>query len=231
MEFTKARTPDAATKIIKSAKFPFNIIADKYDYIEFPKLYESNFSSWVNKRLKSFNKTIEPDALQLLLSHTNPTLRDIDNELSKLILYIEKRKSISSEDVSFITGTSRNFNVFELQKAVGKKDLGTAINIVENMLKNDRAEMLILSNLTKYFLTLFKLCEEVIKTKDSKVLAQKVGVHPFFINEYLYSLRLYKTKEIENAFIYLNESDEILKSSSINSVFVLQKMLINILGA
>lgn len=227
----KAKSEDGVKKIISSAKFPFNLIAEKYDFIEFPKLYESNFSSWITQRLKAHNKTIEPDAMQILLNHTNPTLRDLDNEISKLLLYIGQRKDITTDDITFVTGTSRNFNVFELQKAVGKKETGKAINIAENMLQNDRVEMLIISNLTKYFLTLFKLCEEAGKVQDSKILAKNVGVHPFFIKEYLQSLKLYKVNEIEKAFVFLNEADEILKSSSINSVFVLQKMLINITGS
>lgn len=218
-----------AEKILSTAGFPYNILLNKYEWIEFPRVYENQYSSWVSRRLKSFGRTISEDAADLLILHTNPSLRDISGEIEKLLIYVGERKEITVDDISFLVGENREFNVYELQKAVGRRNLSQAIKITENMLAVDRKEMLIMTVLISFFTSLFKLIEESAFTTDKFVLAGKLGVSPMFVGDYLDALRLYSQKEIESAFDIMTETDTILKTSSTDSLYVIEKMLISII--
>ena len=216
-------------KPVKTVPFPYHIIFEKYEYIEYPVVYESKYPDWVLRRCQKYGKEITPDAIELLIAQTTPSLRDLNNELLKILLYIGEKNQITTKDVSFIAGASRVNNVFELQKAVGKRQLSKVLNIIENMLSSERLEMLIITMLTRYFIILFKLIEEKGKAQNQYQLAGKAGVSPYFINEYLDALNNYSPKEIENSFLELCRADEELKSSSTSSIYILQKMLINII--
>ncbi|MFH1051505.1 MAG: DNA polymerase III subunit delta [bacterium] len=218
-----------AEKILSGAGFPYSILLNNYDWIEFPKVYDNQIPSWVTKRLKSFGKNISPEAASMLVIYTNPNLRDLSSEIDKILLYIGDRKEINADDINFLIGENRDYNVYELQKAVGKRDLPLALKILENMLSTDRKEMLIMTVLINYFTALFKLIEESVTYPDRYKLAGSLGVNPMFVPEYLAVLKVYSPEEIENAFQHLTETDKMLKSTSTDSIYVMQKMLIKIM--
>lgn len=218
-----------AEKIISSSGFPYHTILTNYDWIEFPKVWENQLSSWVVKRFKSKSKNISPEAASILVMHTNPNLRDLASEIDKILLYIADRKEITVEDITFLIGENREFNVYELQKAIGKRDLPLSLKILENMLSTDRKEMLIMTVLINYFTALFKLIEESVLNPDRYKLAASLGINPMFVSEYLATIKLYTPEEIEKAFQALTESDAALKSTSTDSLFIMQKMLIKIM--
>ena len=224
---TKSSKPDA--KPSKSSKFPYDLIFSNYEFIEFPKIYESNFSSWLSDRAKKFGKTIEANAIDFLITQTNPTLRDLDNELQKLLIYCSKEDKITYFDVTFVVGASRNYNVYELQKAVGSRNLARTLSIIENILGTERAEMLIMTVITKYFAVLWKMQEFDLNAMNDYELASKIGVNPYFVKDYKSSARNYSSDDIENAFRKLCETDEKLKSTSTDSIYLLQTTFIEIM--
>jgi DNA polymerase-3 subunit delta len=217
-------------KKIDTTKFPFNTLTKKYDSVEFPMIWESDFPKFIVNTLKAQGRTIEQSAIELLVNQTSPNIRSIKNELEKLIIFSDTKLFITYEDVINITGVSRNFNVFELQKSIGRRDIDKSIEIIVNMLSYDRQEVLILTIMTRFFISLLKLYELSVTIKDKYVLAPKIGVSPYFLNDYLSSLNLYSIKDIENAIILISEIDLKLKSTSTNGVVLLETLLVNILS-
>ena len=220
----------AAEKKLKNAKFPFNEIFQKADWIEFPKVWDNQLPDWVKHRIKRLGKSINNEAVEVLITQTPQNLRDLDNEIRKLDTYTQSNENIILDDVNFVVGASRQYNVFELQKAVGQKDLKNSLTILKNMLSHSRQEMLILAVLTKYFTVLWKLLETPSSTNKFQ-LASELGVNPYFVDEYRAALRNYKPRELERAFHSLIEADHSIKTSSGSSMFIMQKMVMDILGA
>lgn len=217
-------------KILKSAKFPYDIILQEHEWIEYPRMYESGFPAWIKHKAKELGKSITSDAVEFLIAQTEQNLRDLNNELEKTVIYVQDKKKIELSDVSFVVGASRKYNVFELQKSIGRKDISHSLKIIEKMLSTERQEMLILTIIARYFVVLWKLLELAGKNKNNFELAREIGVSPFFVNEYLDALGRYKPAEIENALIILNQTDEKLKSSSQDSIYTIQKMALDIMN-
>ncbi|MDA3844065.1 MAG: DNA polymerase III subunit delta [Candidatus Kapabacteria bacterium] len=218
-----------AEKTIKNAKFPYGEILREYEWIEFPKVYESDFPRWAIAKIKKAGKEISSEAAQLLTAHVNPVLRELNNEVDKLLLFCKDKDEITVDDINELVGSSRKHNVFELQKSIGQRNLPKSLDILENMLSTDRQEMLILTMLTRYFTTLWKLIEASYNESNQYKIAGAVRVAPFFVPEYLAALRKYRYDEIDNAFFALAEADETLKTTSTDSIYVMQKMLIKIM--
>ncbi len=224
-----ASNTEAAKRKISATKYPYNILLSKYYWMEFPKLYESEFPKWISSRIKAKGKQINIEAAQLLASQSEQNLRDISNEIEKLIIYTEGRNSIDIGDVASLSGANREFNVFELQKSVGKRSLNSSLNILFNMLDADKQEILIVTMLTRYFTILWKLIEESRQIFNDYQLASKIGVSPFFVPEYKAALRNYTAYEIDNAFLALADADLRLKTSSADSLAIMQNLLIEII--
>jgi DNA polymerase-3 subunit delta len=129
----------------------------------------------VKKRVNSFNKEIREDACEFLVSQTNQSLRDLSNEVDKLIAFTDNRDRIILDDIAAVTGSSRKYNVFEFQKQVAKRNFKQAALILEKMQKNEQQEILIVSILTKFFITLFKLIEKSSAGNNYQI-AEQVGI-------------------------------------------------------
>lgn len=223
-------TKSFSTKI-KSLKSPFSDIVQKFEWIEYSKVWDNQFAQWIRNRLKTKNITIGDAALQLIISNTNPNLRDISNEIDKLIIYTNGRKNIEEADVIASTGVSRKYNVYELQKAVGAGNIIKSLEIADNLISNDKAEMLIITVLTRYMMALFKLFEFSNVSEANKYeVAGIIGTNAYFLNEYKNALSSLGIGRIEKSFSHLAQADTDLKSLNIDSKNIIQKMIINILS-
>ncbi len=111
----------------KKLNFPFDILIEKYPWFEFAKVWPSEYPKWIENRVQSLGMKISPQATELLISRAGDSLRSLANELNKLHIYLEHKDIISLEDVIEVTGSSKESTVFDLQKAVGNKNLTLSI--------------------------------------------------------------------------------------------------------
>jgi DNA polymerase III subunit delta len=220
----------ATEKQISKLKFPFHHLFNKYEWIEFPKIWEDKFPMWAKSRFRQAGINANEEACQVLVSSINPTLWDLKNEIDKLIIYLDDRKDLTAKDVYFIVGTNRSYNAFELQKAIGQKNMAKSIYILENILKDDKSkDVLILATMSRFFIILFKLLEESAGNNNNYVLAGKVGVFPNFVPEYLSAMRKFGPRGINQALLAIVEAEEKIKSTTINKLYLLTNLLIKII--
>ena len=210
------------------AKAPYDIIVEHAASTQFKKVYDRDLPSWTATRIRGRGKEIAPDAPELLVGYPGASLRVISNEIEKLFTFVENRKKISIEDVRAVVGASKVYNVFELQKAIGAKNIELAIEISERMLGAGEPPQLILTMLTRYFTILWRLSEIRMRTKDQNEMARSLAISSFFLNEYLAALSRYPMPHIRNAFEALLGADLNLKSSNTDPALVLQLMVMSI---
>jgi DNA polymerase-3 subunit delta len=193
--------------------------------------YDWQIPSWIAKRVKERGKDITGDACKLLQAYVGNSLRDLENEITKLLIFVgDDKKVIDVEDVKQVVGLSRSFTVFDLQKAIGERNLQLAITIVERMLQVGEFPPVILTMLTRYFTMLWKLYELKKVESDPKKLANSLQISQYHIKEYLYHLSKFKEAEIKNAFKYLIEADELIKTSPVDEKVVLSQMIYKIIA-
>lgn len=208
--------------------FPFNIILDKYTWFEFPKVWADNYPKWISDRLSKYGIKAPPEAIELLNSMAGDSLRNLNNEIEKLIIYLGDKKSITVKDIMGLTGLSKDNTVFDLQRAIGEGNLSKSINILTKILSVDRQEMLILSILQKFFLILLKL-SELNLNENKYTLASQTGVSPYFFDDYISAAKKYKFLQIVSALQAIQDADEQLKSSGGDNLAIMLNMLIKII--
>ncbi|MFA7325551.1 MAG: DNA polymerase III subunit delta [Candidatus Kapaibacterium sp.] len=197
-------------------------------YVEFPKLYDNEIPDWIVKRALKYKKEIDIQTANLIALSCN-SIREIDSELDKLNVYLGSKNHITIDDVEEIVGINKENNVFELTKSVGIRDLDTSLRITDNLLMHSNQSVLILITLTRYFLTLFKLIDEKKVTSNKFQLAGKVGVNPYFIDEYIRSLSKYSPSDVERSIYLLSKADEELKSTSTDNKYLMFRTLTDII--
>jgi len=235
------RSPAPSTVLVMSAagsdfvtrgkaKAPYDQLVDTATSVQFKKIYDRDIPSWVASRVRSRGREVTPDAVELFVAYVGSTLRVLDNEIEKLFTFIEDRKRITADDVRAIVGTSRVYNVFELQKAIGARNMELSMEIAHRMIDAGESEQMILAMLVRYFTILWRLTELRARTKDNAELARAVGISSFFVNEYLAAAKRYPLPRIRNAFEKMLETDVTLKTSRVDARLAVELMVLDIVG-
>jgi DNA polymerase-3 subunit delta len=179
------------------------------------KLYDNQLPEWTEELVHSKELAISQKALLLLVDHIGNDLSRIENEIDKISINLDKRKTITEGDVEQYVGVSKDFNVFELQAALATKNLAKAIQIIQYFEANPKAApiQLILPSLYSFFSKVFMIYG--LNTRDEKTIASSLGVNPFFIKDYIKATNIYTYPDVEKLILLL--SDYNLKSIGINN--------------
>ncbi|MBO9660495.1 MAG: DNA polymerase III subunit delta, partial [Chitinophagaceae bacterium] len=204
----KDKKVDGRTKFAK-------VLKEKGVFISTKKIYDSQLPDWTQELLRSKQLTISPKGLALLIDHIGNDLSRIENEIEKISVNLGSRKNITEDDIEEFVGVSKDFNVFELQAALAKKDLTKSIRIIQYFESNPKAApiQLILPSLYGFFSKVFMVFGA--GTQDEKAVASAIGVSPFFVKDYLHASRIYDYTGVERVLLLLHQYN--LKSIGVNA--------------
>jgi DNA polymerase-3 subunit delta len=178
-------------------------------------LYDSKIPAWIDSLISDKGYRISQSATMMLAEYLGNDLSKIANEVDKLVLNIAAGQEITLELVQNNIGISKEYNVFELQAALGKKDVFKVNQIVNYFEANPKANpiVLVLGNLNNFFSKV--LAFHYVKDRSQQNLARELGVNPFFVKDYEQAARSYDYGKTMRIISYLREYD--LKSKGVDS--------------
>ncbi|MCP4313118.1 MAG: DNA polymerase III subunit delta [Bacteroidetes bacterium] len=175
---------------------------------ESKKLYDNQVPGWISGYASKKKYKIELKAAALLGEFLGSDLSKIANEIDKLIIAIGKEsRNITPGDVEKNIGISKDYNQFELQNALGKRDVVGANRIINHFAANEKKYPLPMTTgfLYSYFSKLLLI--HYAKDKSEQGVATLLKVHPFFAKDYLASARQYKAGTLVNIISLLRTYD------------------------
>ncbi len=195
-------------KTIDRRKKLYKAINKQGVYMESKPLYENKIPDWIINYLKTQKLGIEYKAVQMITDHIGNNLQRIVNELDKVIFTAVPGTSITVDDVEKNIGISKEYNAFEFQKALGNKDIYNANRIVNYFIENEKSNsiQIIVGFLVAYFRKVLTYHTIENRNNESEV-AQKLGVSPFFVKDYLTAGRNYPLQKAVLVLSMLREYD------------------------
>lgn len=190
-------------KVDGRSKFA-KVLKEKGEMLTTKKLYDNQLPEWTSELVQSKGFSIQQKALLLLVDHIGNDLSRISNEIDKLAINLGSRKSITEDDVERYVGVSKEYNPFELQNALAKKDLVKAIRIINYFEANPKAASIqfVLPTLYNLFSKTYMMFGQNLN--DEKIVAQTIGVSPFFVKDYIATAKNYGMQGVDNALLLLN---------------------------
>jgi DNA polymerase-3 subunit delta len=89
---------------------------------------------FVNQRVAQAKKTMEPQAREMIVFRAGDELRGLQQELDKLLLFVGERPVIRATDVEAIMADRGEGWIFDLTRAIGDRDAGTALAQLSRLL-------------------------------------------------------------------------------------------------
>lgn len=204
----KYKTLDKRKKFTKE-------LAKKTVLFESKKLYDNQIPDWIQNYLSKHNYSIHPKAAFLLSEYLGADLGKITNELDKLMLIIEKGQKITSDIIEHNIGISKDFNNFELNNALGKRDVLKSNLITKHFAANPKDNPLVVTIGVLFGFFQKTLLYHTLKDKSKNNVASTLKVNPFFVKDYELAARNYPKGKLVKIISYLREYD--LKSKGVNN--------------
>jgi len=200
-------------KKLHAGKKLVSVIKKKGVLFESKKLYENKIPNWIQQFINAKGYAIGFKGAQMLAEFLGNDLSKISNELDKLCLIIKKGAEITPQLIEENIGISKDFNNFELQSAIGNKDIKRAFTIIKYFGENPRNHPIVvtIALLYSFFSKVLKYHSLDVKSQASKTL----GVNPYFIKDYQTAARNYPMKKVSAIISSIREID--VKSKGVGS--------------
>ena len=202
----KVDTRKSFAKTLAKNKMLF--ISDKIRDYEVPK--------WIEQELRNLKFQAKPNIPAMLSEYLGTDLSRISNELNKLKMILKEGEIIDEKIIETHIGISKDFNVFELIKALGKKDEATALRIAHFIGKSPKNNpfVMMIGNIYNFYSNLIVF--HTLAGQSPQIQATTMGVNPYFIKDYAEAARFYNLKHCTRIISILREFD--LKSKGLGAI-------------
>jgi DNA polymerase III subunit delta len=184
--------------------------------------YDSNnLLRWLDNELRNRNIIMDQKSRTYFVNNVELSYQAAENELEKLFLFTHGKKTYTLADLETTLGVWKGNDVYDLQRALGKKELKLSQNVLQNMLITEDARnisVMIVSMLTRYFLLLWKIQIYRMRSYSEPEITQNHLSEVFYLfrDEYIKASRNFSYSSIKQIFSLLLKADTDLKSLNLD---------------
>jgi len=174
-------------------------------------MYEDKIPAWIKSYYADRKYKITPNACIMLADYIGNDLSRIANETEKLLINLKAGEEVNEDLIEKYVGISKEFNVFELQKALGKKDIYKANQIINYFDSNPKKNPIIpiIALLFSFFSKLLLVHGSDDKSEGG--VARALGVNPYFAKDYLQGAKVYPAQKVAAIIHDLRKADMMSK--------------------
>ena len=203
----------------------------KFNYIfEAKELKGKTLLKWLIKHVDAKGKNISEENAQMLIDISGESRNMLESQLEKIITFMNAEKEITFEHVQALSTHLKQYTIFDLQNAIGKKEKDKAILIAFNLLDNGAEPVFIVAMLTRYFTGISRVGELTKMKVPTQQAARIVGTHQFYYKDYQQARTLYSDTDLLNVFRALLNADLSIKTTSANDKNIITILLSEILA-
>ena len=175
--------------------------------LESNKLYENQVVIYTLDKTARLQYKIENKAVLMLLEFLGTDLGKIWNELEKLMIVLPQGSTITAKDIEENIGVSKDYNIFELRKAIGDRDVLKANKIVNYFGMNQKTHhiTMTIAALNSFYTQL--LIYHGLQDKSKNNVARMLKVNPFFADDYIKAGKNIPMRKVSQNIGYLREAD------------------------
>ncbi len=191
------------------------ILGEKFVLFESKKIREDQMPAWVIQYGAGKGLKIDEKAAALLVEFLGNDIGKAVSEIEKLKLVLPAgSKNITPDVIEKNIGISKEFNNFELSKALAFRDVLKANRIIRYFASNPRNNpaVVTLATLFSYFVKV--LTFHALKDKSRDNAARALGISPFFLIEYQRAAATYPLGKTKAIISMIREYDFKIKGGS-----------------
>ena len=175
-------------------------------------------SAWIIRRAKAeYDAAIEPSAAAALALLTGDDLRRADNELVKLVNYVEGQRAITDDDVAALTPYVPEANIVRMVEAIAEGRGSLALELLHRLLAEKSEDPFrIYGMIVRQFRLLLLAKEHLAGGGAPSGVAAAAGVAPFVAQILVRQVAAFSLEDLEHIYRSLAETDFRMKTGQID---------------
>lgn len=203
----------------------------KNDYLfEAKELKGKHLLDWLISEVERRDKKISSENAGLMIDMVGENKQLLELQLDKIFLFLGDDYEITLEMITSLSTKLKEYSIFDLQNAIGKKNKELALKYAYNLLDKGNDLVMIVAMLTKYFTGLARVSELISTNVNEYQAARIVGTHPYYYKDYIEARRRYPDKDIIEAFRALLKADLTNKTTQTNQKTIAAVLIAEIIN-
>ncbi len=180
---------------------------------------------WITDRVKKKRGEIEMAAAEELAAFVGNDLRLLDQELDKLITYVDGARPITRADVHLLVSYVQQANVFEMVDALGRRDGEQALRLLHRLLDGGEHPLSLLGMIVRQFRIMIQVKDLAERGVPPAKIGAQLGLHPFVAEKGLRQAHSFSMKQLETIYRKLLETDLTIKTGQMEPVLALDMLV------
>lgn len=196
---------------------PFASLYEKNFIFEANELKGNDLSGWIVKNAARNGKSISTENALALIDIVGENRSLIEMQMQKIFSYLGDNKEVTLEIIRSLSSRLKQFNIFDLWNAIGKRNKARSLEVALNIMGQDdesKQALYTIAMLTKYFMSLAQIPELEKENTNEFAKAKSIGTHPYFYKDYVRASSYFNEKRLKNIFQSLMEADMTMKSTA-----------------
>jgi len=208
---------------------PFKTLSENEFLFEAKELKGKNLIDWLMSIAEEKGKKLSEENAQVMVDIVGENRNMLEDQLEKICIFLNEKKEISLESIQQVSSELKQFNIFDLQNAIGLKDKSKSLTVAYNLLDNGAEPTFIITMLTRYFTGLAKITELQSKNTPVQEAARIVGTHHFYYPNYVKARTLYSDEMLVEVFRALLKADISIKTTTADDKTIITLLIAEIL--
>jgi DNA polymerase-3 subunit delta len=194
----------------------------------FPLPKEKELAGWIQKRVKGSNGKISGEAAGMLARLIGLDLRLLDQEIDKLLTYVNGERPISADDVRALVSRARVEKIFDLVDCVGRRETGRALQLLHYLLEQEEHPLQILIMLGRQVRILIQVSDLRKQGLVPTEIAGRLGLAPWMVPKFIDQARKFDMAQLEAAHQRLVETDWAIKTGKMEETLALDLLVVGL---
>lgn len=210
---------------------PYKTLLANNFLFEAKELKGNHLTEWLISFAASKGKNLSKENAQILMDISGENRSALEAQLEKMFTFLGESKDITLDVIKALSTSLKEYNIFDLQNAIGKKNKAAALKIAFNMLEKGAEPVYIVVMLTRYFTGLSRIRELNSNNTPDQTAARIVGTHPFYYKDYQAARKNYTEKNMADAVKALLKADVTIKTTSVDNKTLISLLIAEIIGS
>jgi DNA polymerase III subunit delta len=208
---------------------PFKTLSENEFLFEAKELKGKNLIDWLMSIAEEKGKKLSEENAQVMVDIVGENRNMLEDQLEKICIFLNEKKEISLESIQQVSSELKQFNIFDLQNAIGVKDKAKSLTVTYNLFDNGAEPTFIITMLTRYFTGLAKITELQSKSTPVQEAARIVGTHHFYYPNYVKARNLFSDQKLVEVFRSLLKADISIKTTTADDKTIITLLIAEIL--
>lgn len=193
---------------------PYKSLIENKFIFEGKELKGESLVEWLVGIVKAKGKILSFENARMLIDIVGENREMLEAQLEKIFVYLNENKEISVESLIALSTSLKEYNIFDLQNAIGKKNKALSLKIAYNMLEKGSDSTHIVYMLTRYFMGLSRINELNAKKVPMQTAARIVGTNYYYYRDHLNARKIYSDRDLYRSIQSLLKADLSIKTTS-----------------